>query len=164
MSNKGNVSERSLANLKPFTKGDPRASSAGKKGAAVTADIKRRRKMMSEIAMDILNMPRCGRDLDVIETLEDIKFDGDGNILSNLTLQEIALFAIARKAMEGDIKAMIFLRDTSGQKPTERVALHSDADMEEAIADIDAIMASLPPCTLGGRTESIAQDDSLAHQ
>ena len=53
---------------------------------------------------------------------------------ANLTVAEASAVAIARKALAGDVEAARFLRDTSGEKPNDRVEV--SADVAEASKDI----------------------------
>ena len=38
----------------------------------------------------------------------------------NMTAQEAMILAVMRKAMDGDVQAITFLRDTAGQKPVDK--------------------------------------------
>lgn len=80
-------------------------------GGKVCAARKRRKKLMREIANDILNMR--------LQTEEEIK---DALRQGGLEDQDInyaagILMVQTLKAMSGDTKAAEFVRDTSGQKP-----------------------------------------------
>ena len=79
-------------NLKLFTKEN--ASEMGKRGAKASAEARARRKSMRE-------------QLDILLSM-------DNN-------QENVLVAMIRKALEGDVRAMEFLRDTVGEKPTDKM-------------------------------------------
>lgn len=80
------------SNLKKFTKEN--ASEMGKRGAKASAETRARRKSMRE-QLDIL--------------------------LSSDNNQENVLVAMIRKALEGDVRAMEFIRDTVGEKPTDKM-------------------------------------------
>ena len=43
-----------------------------------------------------------------------------------LTVSEISVLKVAKKAMRGDIAALQFLRDTAGEKPVEKVEVAAD--------------------------------------
>ena len=43
-----------------------------------------------------------------------------------LTVSEISVLKVAKKAMKGDIAALQFLRDTAGEKPIEKVEVAAD--------------------------------------
>ena len=40
-----------------------------------------------------------------------------------ITIGTIATFAQAQKAIKGDLPSLVYLRDTSGQKPVENIAI-----------------------------------------
>ena len=67
------------------------------------------------------------------KTLEQLKEMGVTE--DEVTGQTLALMKIMDKAIAGDIKAMEFLRDTAGEKPTDKV------DMSHAfIGDFDIVL------------------------
>lgn len=84
-------------------------------GGRVSAARKRRKKLVREIANDILNMR--------LQTEEEIKDalrqggleDQDINYAAGIVLVQTL------KAMNGDTKAAEFVRDTSGQKPADNL-------------------------------------------
>ena len=43
-----------------------------------------------------------------------------------LTVSEISILKVAKKAMRGDIAAIQFLRDTAGEKPVEQIEVSAD--------------------------------------
>ena len=114
----------------------------GAKGGKASAEARRRKKQMRELAEIALATPmRKGR-RDNIKTIEDLKKTGpDGrNIAPNITVEEFAVFSIAKKAMAGDVQAMTFLRDLVGEKPVDQIEV--SAPVEEAAAEIEAIIAA----------------------
>jgi hypothetical protein len=69
------------------------------------------------------------------ELLEREMTDKSGNTVSGAEALAVKLF---KKAMDGDVKAFEVLRDTSGQKPVEKIMV---ADVEPAvIAEVEAMV------------------------
>lgn len=81
-------------------------------GGIKSAEVRREKKKMRERINDILQMTlREGLDQD-FSNLADAEN-------KNLTVGDRILLAAIKKAIEGDLAAMTFIRDTSGQKPKD---------------------------------------------
>ena len=106
----------SLANLTPInerTTPEQRKENASK-GGKKAAENKRQRKEMKEMIQDIFSVGmKKGKIVDEIKSLED----ADNK---NLTVGQALVIAQIKKAMTGDTRAMEFLRDTMGEKPTNK--------------------------------------------
>ena len=83
-------------NLKPLT--TEKAREIGKKGGIASGKKKRARKEFKEAIKTALTV-----------VMED-----------NKTVQEIGIEALMEKFMKGDAKAFELIRDTIGEKPTEK--------------------------------------------
>lgn len=81
-------------NLKPFIKGEQRQKDLGKMGGIASGESKRRKKTLRD---------------ELIMLLET----NDNN-------NKISL-ALLKKALDGDIQAFTTIRDTIGEKPTDKV-------------------------------------------
>lgn len=112
-----------------------RRESASKAGKASAAK-KRERKAMQELARIVLDMPVEKGDLDEIEGIVFDEFPD-----KNLTIGELSVLAVAKKAKRGDIAALTFLRDTAGERPVEQVEV--SGDVQSAAAEIGAMIAAL---------------------
>ena len=86
--------------------GDKAIHKAG--GEAIQATLKQRR-TCKEILEDLARMPADQETLDRLGLA-----DGTSNL-------EAATFAQYRKAQQGDTKAMEYIRDTVGEKPTDKI-------------------------------------------
>lgn len=138
-------------NLVPNDQRTPsqRRANASKAGKA-SGKARRERKAMQELARAILDMPLKAGELDDAAFLADtVKRDSEGNpiigengkpIHKNLTVGQAALMAQASKAVGGDSQALAFLRDTAGERPTEKVEV--SGEVERAAADIKAMIAA----------------------
>lgn len=98
---------------------EQRRNNASKAGKA-SGEARRRKKLLRE----------C-----LEELLEREMTDKSGNTVSGAEALAVKLF---KKAMDGDVKAFEVLRDTSGQKPVEKIMV---ADVEPAvIAEVEAMV------------------------
>ena len=104
----------SLDNLKSYKPGEERARENGRKAGYASARAKRERKKLRELAQMILE--------------EDADFEG-----VEMTRGEAALRVQARKAiLDGDVKALEFLRDTAGEKPSATIDVNGTLKAEQA--------------------------------
>ena len=98
---------------------EQRRENASKAGKA-SAEARRRKKLLRECLEKLLEREMT---------------DKSGNTVSGAEALAVKLF---KKAMDGDVKAFEVLRDTSGQKPVEKIMV---ADVEPAvIAEVEAIV------------------------
>lgn len=117
------ANNKSIDNLKngvktQFKTGED-AAEKGRKGGIASGKAKREKKAMKDALEIALNMPiKKGR----IKGLEDIKnfkeIAGE-----NVTVQEAIVAVMLQKALKGDIKAAEFVRDSSGQRPDDKMKL-----------------------------------------
>ena len=87
------------------------------------AKKRREKKQMQEIAKIVLHMPFEGTDAQ-LDDLEGLSFEDYPD--RKLTVSEISILKVAKKAMRGDIAAIQFLRDTAGEKPVEQIEVSAD--------------------------------------
>ena len=101
-------------NLKMYKTGESRARENGRKGAKASLEAKRRKK----------DLKAC------IEALLESEVKGkDGQMYSGAEAISIKQF---EKALKGDAKAFELIRDTSGQKPIEKIQV---AEVEQSVID-----------------------------
>lgn len=106
-------------NLIPFTSEQSReeAKKNGAKGGIASGVARRERKLFKETLEALLKMPmKDGKEImiDDIQNFAAIKG-------KNISVQEAILIAQIQKAMKGDTRAAEYVRDSIGQKPTDRV-------------------------------------------
>lgn len=108
-------------NLNPFgTLTESEQRKIASKGGKASGEARRRKKLLRECLEELLE--------------KEMK-DKSGNTVSGAEALAVKLF---KKAMDGDVKAFEVLRDTSGQKPVEKIMV---ADVEPAvIAEVEAIV------------------------
>lgn len=113
---KSGTNPNSKSNLTPINERitpEQRKENASKAGKA-SAEAKKQRKEMKEMIQDIFSVGmKKGKIVDEIKSLED----ADNK---NLTVGQALVIAQIKKAMTGDTRAMEFLRDTMGEKPTNK--------------------------------------------
>lgn len=120
-------------NLKTPT--SKQARERGKKGGQASAKKRKERKQMQEVAKIVLDMPIEPGE---VTDLEGITFEDYPDV--NLTVGELAVLAVAKKARKGDVAALTFLRDTAGEKPIEKVEV--SGDITAATEDIKQMIAA----------------------
>ena len=87
-------------------------------GGIASGAVRRKKAAMRDYVQFILGMKRKVSE----KTLEQLKEMGVTE--DEVTGQTLALMKIMDKAIAGDIKAMEFLRDTGGEKPSENMNLN----------------------------------------
>lgn len=116
------------------------ATNNGRKGGLASAKKRQERKKMAETLNIIMKMPLKKGDS---KNLDKIKAFSDLNGL-NLTVQDALMILLTNKALKGDLKAILAVRDTLGDAPKQQVQLEEinneeqeqGADMIEALNDI----------------------------
>lgn len=92
-------------NLKPFDSNQSReeAKKNGRKGGIKSGEAKRRRKTMREMLDYLLEKELTNKNGEKATTLEAM------------------MTSMIKQGLNGNVKAVEFIRDTTGQKPTEKV-------------------------------------------
>ena len=91
---------------------------AGKKGGKASVEARRRRKELKETLEILLNMSldkrRKNVDIEKIQAFADLKG-------KNVTVDEAMMIKLVQKALSGDLNSISMVRDTIGEKPSDRV-------------------------------------------
>ena len=91
---------------------------AGRKGGKASVEAKRRRKELKETLEILLNMSldkrRKNVDIEKIQAFADLKG-------KNVTVDEAMMIKLVQKALSGDLNSISMVRDTIGEKPSDRV-------------------------------------------
>ena len=129
------VKKKSLENLtnisENVTAEECRAN--GRKGGIASGKARREKKEMRELIQDILAMNiRDGK-------AEDFKNLADSKG-KNITVQQALVLSQVKKAMAGDTRAMEFLRDTAGEKPTDKQEIKTEVT---SVGKLDAILKAI---------------------
>lgn len=129
-------------NLKPPTTSEARKR--GKKGGVKSGKARKERKAMKETAEMILGLTLKDG---TVTALEDIQSMAAANG-KNITVQDAIILKQAQKALKGDIRAAEFIRDTSGNRPTneQRMDVAVDNGFIEAL---NAAVEEVEQCSSG---------------
>lgn len=129
-------------NLKPPTASEAR--NRGKKGGIKSGKARKERKAMKETAEMILGLTLKDG---TVTDLEDIQSMAAANG-KNITVQDAIILKQAQKALKGDIRAAEFIRDTSGNRPTneQRMDVAVDNGFIEAL---NAAVEEVEQCSSG---------------
>jgi hypothetical protein len=120
-------------------KSGSKAVEAGKKGGVASGVAKREKKAMKDTLKALLTLPLDESQVADIETIKSLAaLEG-----KNITVQEAILLQQVKKAMDGDTKAAEYVRDTAGDKPTDKVELNSKIDLDEKINEIEEYMKKM---------------------
>lgn len=98
----------------------------GRKGGIASGEAKRAKKAMKERLEILLEMNlKSGRgaDIETIKNFAELKG-------KNITVQDALMIAQIQKALKGDTNAAVFVRDTAGQNPTQKVETEIDMDLK----------------------------------
>ena len=104
---------------------------AARKGGIKSGETRRRKKEMREQLQMLLNMTmNNGENYDInnAKSIKDL-------IGQNLTVQEAILLKQIQKAINGDRKAAEYVRDTAGQKPTEKVSVKQESSVHKDLIE-----------------------------
>lgn len=116
--------------LIPFSeRSEDEAKELGQKGGIASGAVRRKKAAMKDVAAMVLGLKRKVSEKTIAQ-LAEMGIDAD-----EITTQTLALMKLGDKAIAGDIKALECLRDTAGEKPTDKV------DMSHAfIGDFDIVL------------------------
>lgn len=105
-------------NLQPNTTlSTEEAKKLGRAGGIASGKARRERKSMQELAKIILGLSMTSGQVHNVEDIKNIA-DIKGK---NLTVDQAILLKQVEKALKGDLQSATFIRDTSGNKPVEKV-------------------------------------------
>jgi len=112
-------------NLIPYTTDQSReeASKNGTKGGIASGKSRRDKKTYQMMAQHLLDMQvpdtiktEDGKEIDIKETIKQLFPKLKDEDITNRVAQ---LFILMKKSLQGDIRAIEIMRDTSGEKPTD---------------------------------------------
>lgn len=92
----------------------------GRRGGIASAKKRRERKAMKETLEELLSMPlKNGASADIGKVRNIAAMKG-----KNITMQEAIMLSMLQKAAKGDVRAAEFVRDTAGQRPTDKMDMN----------------------------------------
>ena len=98
----------------------------GRKGGIASGEAKRAKKAMRErleILLELNLKSGRGADIEAIKNFAELKG-------KNITVQDALMIAQIQKALKGDTNAAVFVRDTAGQNPTQKIETDIDMDLK----------------------------------
>ena len=98
----------------------------GRKGGIASGEAKRAKKAMKErleILLELNLKSGRGVDIEAIKNFAELKG-------KNITVQDALMIAQIQKALKGDTNAAVFVRDTAGQNPTQKIEADVDTDLK----------------------------------
>lgn len=109
------------------------ARSRGRKGGIASGKARREKKMFRETLESILTMSiKDGKGMDVEAITNFAAIKGQ-----NISVQDAILISQVQKAMKGDTRAAEYVRDTIGQKPSDKVQLEADVSMTDRLKEVE---------------------------
>ena len=104
-----------------------------KKGGKASGEARRDKREQKQIILDVLSMPMAEGSVEEITSLAA----AEG---ANLSINQAIIIQQVKKALKGDTKAAEYLRDTAGQKPSDKVQIDASANIDETINRIDSYL------------------------
>lgn len=119
-------------NMRPICK-LPREEFIAKarKGGIKSGETRRRKKEMRDLILDLLGKKQLKKaidEFDSIDSLEELEN-------KNLTIAEKLVIVQISKALAGDTEAFKTIRDTAGQKPTEKVSVKQESSVHKNLIE-----------------------------
>ena len=151
--------ESQLANLRPFKSGeeDWRTPEQKKEWAAnanlASQAARRKKRRLKDAAKWLLASNSIATEKDIIDKLVELG-------ISDATNAEALMVAAMKKAMKGDVEAMKFVRDTSGEAPKNQVELSGDLDRPVATMDLRNLSEDELLRMIEARADGEAEDES----
>jgi hypothetical protein len=113
-------------NLKPLKKGDPRCAELGRKGVEIREAKKKERQKIKDDLDTLLKISL--KKGDVVSGDDVLNLEEAQNM--NLTIQSAINIAMIKRALLGDVQAAQYIRDTVGEKPSDKVELDQSLTIE----------------------------------
>ena len=125
-------------NLRPVRTTEE-ARARGHRGGKASGRARRAKRDMRETFRELLDMPLRQGGMTAFGTME-------GSEGKNMTVGEAIAMTMLRAAVEGDVRAAEFVRDTSGQRPSQSVEVRAASqDAADAfMAMLDEVRAEAP--------------------
>lgn len=107
-----------VQNLIPFTSDQSReeAKKNGRKGGKASGEARRRQRTLKETLEKLLSLPL--KDESTREYIRQLGFNDEE--LDNKTAINVAMY---QEALKGNVKAYELIRDTMGEKPTDKLSI-----------------------------------------
>lgn len=125
------MNDENLIPMNRRTKSEQRA--IAEKGGKASGKARRDKRDQRAVILEIMSLPLSDGNVDRLKALANAEN-------SNMSVNTAIVIAQVRKALEGDVKAAEYLRDTAGWKPADRVQLDNDVKIDDSIRSIDSYL------------------------
>lgn len=105
-----------------------------RKAGIASGKARREKKAFKETLEAVLAMSIENGNIDDIDDIQNYA----EMMGKNISVQEAMVLSMVQKALEGNVKAAEWIRDTAGQKPSDKVKLESEIDMTEKLKEVEA--------------------------
>ena len=113
-------------NLKKFTKGDPRCAELQRIGAQKRKELNEKRRAIKDDLDVLLKLTLKKGDLATVDDVLSLEEAQNQNV----TVQQAINIAMVQRALLGDVQAVQYIRDTVGEKPSDKVELDQSLTIE----------------------------------
>ena len=103
------------------------------KGGKASGKARKDKREQKQIIMDVLAMPLEEGSVEQITSLAA----AEG---ANLSINQAIIIQQVKRALKGDTRAAEYLRDTSGQKPSDKVQIDAGVSIDDTIKHIDSYL------------------------
>jgi hypothetical protein len=118
--------KRAVANLKPLRKGDPRCNELREKGYETRMKKQAERKKIKDDLDTLLKVALRKGDISTADDILNLEEAQDMNV----PVQTAINIAMIKRALMGDVQAAQYLRDTVGEKPSDKVEVDQSLTIE----------------------------------
>lgn len=113
-------------NLKRFVKGDPRCAELQRIGAQKRKELNEKRRAIKDDLDVLLKLTLKKGDLATVDDVLSLEEAQNQNV----TVQQAINIAMVQRALLGDVQAVQYIRDTVGEKPSDKVELDQSLTIE----------------------------------
>lgn len=114
-------------NLIPFNQlTEEQQREIAKKGAMKSVEVRKEKKLMKEALKELLKLPI--KNSDIKAELEELGLEK-----SEMNNQTALMVSAYKSGLEGNIKAIEFIRDTIGEKPKEEIKVNTNNETFDSI-------------------------------
>lgn len=125
------MNEQNLIPMNKRTESEQRE--IAKKGGKASGRSRRDKREQRDVILDIMSMPLEDGSVEKITSLAA----AEG---ANLSINQAIVIQQVKRALNGDTKAAEYLRDTAGQKPSDKVQLDTGVNIDDTINRIDSYL------------------------
>lgn len=118
-------------NLIPMHQTSEEAKKNGRKGGIASGKARRERRLMRDTLNILLDTPIKKGKVDDLSKVKNLSKEQIAKL--NLTTGDLMLLKVVQKAVNGDPRAIEFIRDQVGERPVEVSEVKVDVDENDAL-------------------------------